>query len=121
MTKTQIMYRYTLPRSEAARRPAERIQEVTVTTGTKYYTAPDGTRFCLEALTDINGMLCHEQASDGYSPDYVLYDSASGAALRHRRDEALKKLLQINFPKIFSKMCATALEELLEMLEPELS
>lgn len=100
MAITKTMYAYAVPGGNAAARrdKSNQIRPVTVTTGRKYLTAKElyDVRFDAQAVYDVNGFLCWQQAAyKGYNNrDWLLFESGQAALLHQERDILLDQLLK---------------------------
>lgn len=93
----RIMYRYTLPGSNAARRSQEPpIREVKVTVGRKYLTDGDGCRYNKIFVVGNFGIPCYPLVTV-YCNDYCLFETREDAERRARGDVLLKQLHLVQF------------------------
>lgn len=92
----RIMYRYTLPGSNAARRSQETIREVKVTVGRKYLTDGDGRRYEKTSVVGNFGIPCYPLVTV-YCNDYCLFETREDAERRSQGDVLLKQLHLVQF------------------------
>lgn len=95
----RIMYRYTLPSSNAARRSQEPIREVKVTVGRKYLTDENGRRYEKTAVVGAFGIPCHPLVTV-YCDDYCLFETRENAERRAQGDLLLKKIHRVQFKSL---------------------
>lgn len=77
--KTTVMYRYTLPGSNVARRGyAQNLKEVQVSIGRKYLIDEDGNRYEMELRGCNFGLCCHWESNE-YASNYVLFEEKEDA------------------------------------------
>lgn len=94
--KEKIMYRYTLPGSNAARRSQEPIKEVKVTVGRKYLTDENGCRYEKTSEVGNFGIPCYPLVTV-YCNDYCLFETREEAERRAQGDVLLKQLHLVQF------------------------
>lgn len=94
--KEKIMYRYTLPGSNAARRSQEPIRKVKVTVGRKYLTDENGRRYEKTSVVGNFGIPCYPLVTV-YCDDYCLFETGEDAERRAQGDLLLKKIHRVQF------------------------
>ena len=97
--KEKIMYRYTLPGSNAARRSQETIREVKVTVGRKYLTDGNGCRYDKTAVVGDFGIPCYSLVTV-YCNDFCLFETRENAERRAQGDLLLKKIHRVQFKSL---------------------
>lgn len=95
----RIMYRYTLPGSNAARSSQETIREVTVTVGRKYLTDANGCRYEKNSVVGNFGIPCHPLVTV-YCDDFCLFETREDAERRAQGDLLLKQIHLVQFRRL---------------------
>lgn len=95
----RIMYRYTLPGSNAARRRQEPIKKVIVTVGRKYLTDENGCRYEKTSVVGNFGIPCYPLVTM-YCDDFCLFETREDADKRAQGDLLLKQISLVQFRRL---------------------